>query len=75
MPKLTIKEFKDHLKNNPEYGVALYEYLEDRRDQMLSQPWYSPDKYLGRRCQVVAEFLTADLMEEFDFKKQSREGR
>lgn len=73
MPKLTIKEFKDHLKNNPEYGVALYEYLEDRRDQMLSQPWYSPDKYLGRRCQVVAEFLTADLMEEFNFKKQSRQ--
>jgi hypothetical protein len=73
VPKLTIKEFKDHLKNNPEYGVALYEYLEDRRDQMLSQPWYSPDKYLGRRCQVVAEFLTADLMEEFNFKKQSRQ--
>ena len=73
MPKLTIKEFKDHLKNNPEYGVALYEYLEDRRDQMLSQPWYSPDKYLGRRCQVVAEFLTADLMEEFNFKKQARQ--
>lgn len=73
MPKLTIKEFKDHLKANPEFGVALYEYLEDRRDQMLSQPWYSPDRYLGRRCQVVAEFLTADLMEEFNFKKESRE--
>ena len=68
----TIKEFKDFLKKNPEYGVALYEYLEDRRDQMLSQPWYSPDKYLGKRCQVVAEFLTADLMEEFNFKKESR---
>ena len=72
MPKTTIKDFKGFLKQNPEYGVALYEYLEDRRDQMLSQPWYSPDRYLGRKCQVVAEFLTGDLMEEFNFKKESR---
>jgi hypothetical protein len=27
---------------------------------------------LGKRCQVIAEFLTADLMEEFNFKKYSR---
>jgi hypothetical protein len=70
--KLTTSDFKNFLKDNPEYGRALYEYLEDRRDQMLSQPWYSPDKYLGKRCQVIAEFLTADLMEEFNFKKYSR---
>lgn len=72
MAKLTTSDFKNFLKDNPEYGRALYEYLEDRRDQMLSQPWYSPDKYLGKRCQVIAEFLTADLMEEFNFKKYSR---
>lgn len=72
MHKTTIKDFKDFLNKNPEYGVALYEYLEDRRDQMLSQPWYSPDRYLGKRCQTIAQFLTADLMEEFNFRKQSR---
>ena len=44
---MNFTEFKKHLNDNPEIGRCLYEYLEDRRDQMLSQPWYSPDKYLG----------------------------
>jgi hypothetical protein len=69
---MTFTEFKKHLNDNPEIGRCLYEYLEDRRDQMLSQPWYSPDKYLGNKCQTIAQFLTADLMEEFNFKKHSR---
>jgi hypothetical protein len=66
---VNFTEFKKHLNDNPEIGRCLYEYLEDRRDQMLSQ---SPDKYLGNRCQTIAQFLTPDPMEEFDFKKYSR---
>ena len=59
---MTFTDLKKHLNDNPEVGRCLYEYLEDRRDQMLSQPLYSPDRYLGKKCHIVAEFLTADLM-------------
>ena len=77
MEKLPKKTFHDLMKlcrDTPEYGQAYYEHFEGIRDSLLADSWMKANPYYEKKCQHVAQWIQAEILDASGFRDLSRKG-
>lgn len=59
-------------KEFPELGAAYYEHFEEKREGLISAPWYRIDKLFDKKCQIAAQFIQSEILDESGLKHLTR---
>lgn len=60
------------LRANPEEGRAFYEHFEVLREELIASKWGSVNPLYSRKCNIAAEFIQAEVLNQFNLKDLSR---
>lgn len=71
--KKTISDVKKLLREDyPEYGKALHDHFEARREELIALPWVMHALQMDKKAQICAGFIQTEILEDFGLKHISR---
>lgn len=70
-----ISKIKKFLQDNPEVGVAFFDYYEQRREELIAVPWTSHNPAMNAKCQIVAAFIQEEILNDLGLKEVARNYR
>lgn len=69
----TLAELKKFLREDyPEYGKALHDHFERRREELIAIPWVSSQLGLDKKAIANASFIQDEILNDFGLKEVSR---